>query len=266
MYDSPFDFLKAARNIDEVEYNSGKIEIDVNRVKDEFFNLINDKFSSYERNYCSLMYQTYKKEYKRKGRRFDKESFFLYWLADRVKASEINVTEKIVFKDESSGSAYQYFIEPGQKVKNLEKLISEFIKKEIPDSNINSNPKRIKSKLWRLRKSGILSEIKKSIFIKKRKLEKSQPDYFEKLQERKKDWKKMKFIYKVADFIRERPQGVSQRELLRRFSNKRESDLTKIMEILKYDCGIEVREEGRSTVYYCPRPGFFFVYYKAHKD
>lgn len=267
IYDSPFEFLKAARSVGEkIELWDITFDIDLQKIKREFFNLMNDVTDPPKDNYCSRLYHVYKRGLKKRGRQFDKESFFLYELAQLIRNSKVIWAEKIIFKSEYDKGASQHSAKkPGQKIRNIEKFVSDFIKKELPNSNINANPKRIKSKLWRIKKSAVLHKAKKIVLSEKKKQERSQPDYFQKKQRRKKEWKKMRFIYKVADYILQSgSRGVSQRELLRRFSNKRKQDIREILDILKFDCGIELKEEGSSTVYYCPRPGLFFVYYRAH--
>jgi len=264
-----FDFLKRARHVSpehEVILYEGPGSIDKNQVAREFESLKNDITTPPEQSYCSVCYQIYKKIHKGRGRKFDRESFFLYWLANKMKFTKLEIIEKIVYKSDTCKGVTEYSIKPKQKIRNLEESISVFLNKELPNIGIDINPKRIKSKLWRFRKSGIMYKVKKAFIAERKKVLKSQPDYYQQSQKMKEEWKKLKFIYRVANFISQKPEGVSRREILRRFSNKRKDDIDEIMDVLRYDFGIEYREMNRGKdIFLWDGSGFGFVYFEAHK-
>jgi hypothetical protein len=106
--------------------------------------------------------------------------------------------------------------------------------------------------------------VEKALIAERKKSLERRPDQ---LKELKEEWERLRFVYKVADFIRRRPGGASRREVLRRFSNKRAADIEEISAILEYDFGIEFRETGRGKgLYSWNGQGFGFLYIEAHKD
>ena len=262
---SYFEFLKMARSVGgEVLVYEGLLKLDTGQIKRELENLDRDKTVPPEDSRCSIRYQTYRRIHRGKGRRFDKETFFLDWLIRKIRFSKLNVVEKIVYKSDTGKGIRQYSIKPRQKVRGLEESVSDFIEKELPDNGINIRPGRIRLKLWRFRKSGIEYKVEKALLAEREKTLGSQPG---RLKESKEEWKKLRFIYKVADFVRRRPSATSRREVLRHFSNKRAADIEEISDVLEYDFGVEFKESGRGEgLYFWNGHGLGFPYFEAHKD
>ena len=265
---SYFEFLKRARSVSPevvIDEGIGSFNPNVDQIKEELENLNQNRTAPPEYSRCSIHYQIYKEiRGGNKGRRFDKETFFLDWLASQIRLSKLNVVKKIVYKTASGKGVYQYSIEPRQMVRGLWRSISDFIRRELPGSGINARPGRIRLKLWRFRKSGIWYRVERALIGEREKILGSQPG---RLKESKKEWKRLRFIYRVGDLIRKRPDGASKREILRQFSNKRASDLDEISDILEYDFGIKFEEAGRGKGrYFWNGQGFGFPYFEAHKD
>jgi len=234
-------------------------EIDVDKVKNIYSDLING-ITHFPGCICpSCLFQRYKEKYKNKGRKFDKESFFLNWLAGEIRLSSVEVESDFIYKDESErepgesssiqifrSSLIEYF-----RVPRIYKKTSEFIKKYLSNNNINPNLQRIKLKVWRLKKSGIIGDLEFEIF---KEWSKIQP------LEKKEKWKKtredFKFAQNVANYIYSLPEKkIERRVLLRkgRFQGKKLEDLERIHDHLKLNYRINFQKEGyrnKTTVYY----------------
>jgi len=235
---------------DDVELDPEKVKVDLQRLKKEYYDLINN-ITHPAPCYCrSCIYQLYIKKHKRKGMIFDNESFFLDAAAFEIRRSKMLWTP--LYKDMGSGKGFSdliYKIEFKEylRVPNSIKDLCNFLKEEFP--GINSNPSRIKSKLWRLRKSGIVNKLESEILSE---WQKTQPDIPpEKRKEWKQNWDDLKFAQKTANFINLCPgKKITQRALLRHFSNKRKEDLERIQGYLKTNWQIEIKPIKRSIVYY----------------
>lgn len=196
----------------------------------------------------SCQYQWYRKKNRNRGRKFDKESFFLEWLESQIRQSKIGTKQDWEYVedyyerkpgDPSIVEIFLFRVMDYFYVRGLYSSISEFIRNNIPESGINSKVQRIKLKIWRLRKSGILNEIWSEIDSE---WHKEKPNAFKK-EEQKILWASLKLAQKVADYINSRPQKKSsQRQLLRRFSNKKVEDFEDIREILRLH-GIKIEKK-----------------------
>lgn len=97
----------------------------------------------------------------KKGRKFDWETFFLEWLSHAV----------IYFARVEGGPTENYsgirVPLPFPEVPAIYRETSRFIEKYLGDlGNLETNPKRIKMKVWRLRKSGILKGIERRLLAR----------------------------------------------------------------------------------------------------
>ncbi len=237
------------------EYN----EINVDTVKKTYSDLINVITHSPGCIDPSCLFQRYKEKYKNKGRKFDEESFFLRWLTGEIRFSSVKGKWNLIYKNESErepnespttqifrSSLIEYF-----RVPRIYKKTSEFIKKYLSNNNINSNPQRIKLKVWRLKKSGIIGDLEFEILKEWSKIQPS---------EKKETWKKtredFKFAQNVANYIYSLPEKqIKRRSLLRkgRFQGKTVEDLKRIHDHLNFNFRIDNKKEGyrnKTTVYY----------------
>jgi len=84
--------------------------------------------------------------------------------------------------------------------------------------------------------------------------EKKHPESPEKRKEWEKNWGDLRLAQRVANFIHSLPEKrISQRDLLRHFSNKRINNLKEIHDYLKFNFRINLKKEGyrnKTTVYY----------------
>lgn len=245
-----------------------KPELEVQRTKKVYSDLVSG--ITHPAPCCceSCLYNLYLGEHKGRGRKFDKESFFLDYLADEIKHANVERTyilvskeefspsiRDLIFKDERSRLEILGYADFGNyfKVRNLYKEISDFIKRELPDSDIDPNPQRIKLKLWRFRKSGIKNILSKLEQKRTLNWQTAQPEYIQKVKARKRNIKQMQLAKKIANFIYAQPKKqVTQRILQRKFKRKIE-DLEAIKDLLSWNFGVQIKgKEGyrdKTTLY-----------------
>lgn len=247
--------------IKDIELDPEKGKVNLQGLKKEYYDLINGITHQASCHCRSCVYYLYREKFKGKGRKFNKESFFLDKIAFEIKNS--NMWRTPIYRNLRSGKSFDDLT---YKIKFKEFLISrdsikdlcDFIKKEFP--SINSNPSRIKSKLWRLRKSKIVNELESEIWQKWRK---TQPEpSLKKRKKRKRNWKDLKISRDIAEYIQKQPgQEITRRDLQRHFNIKIE-DLERIgpkdvsqkeYPGLLENYGIKIRREGyrnKTMIYY----------------
>ncbi len=180
------------------------------------------------------------------GHTFEKEVFFLSWLAYEIRWSMVNVTSAYVV-----GKRERYeekdFVKLGDlsRVKGWIPELSRFLKahrKEFP--GIDADQKRLKMRLWRFRKSRL-----ESVLALQRDLQDPKQAALGK------NWGPLCFAQHVADFINSRPgRRASFREVLRHFSNKRKEDIEIVSGILQWNYQLHLRKEGRSCFFIYVQP------------
>jgi hypothetical protein len=235
---------KCPYQIDFIEVYSGKKPVDIEKAKRLWLDI---KDNVVPDNPCLLptyTYPLYREMYKNsKGRKFDKEDFFLEWLEEELVLSEITQKEGYEGKEMREvikGDIIEYVKAPHSY--GFKKRLSEIIRKHFSD--IDSNSRRITLKLWRFKKSGILEKMEKEVSLR---LQKLQPDD----SQLKENWKNLEFAQRIADFIYSQPRKkVARRDLLRHFSNKRKDDLEDLHDWLKVNYGIIFKKEKKSMGYY----------------
>jgi len=227
----------------EVEIGFGREPLDVPKIKKVYADLINGVTHRAPCMCPSCSYQFYRKNYKGRGDKFGKEIFFLDWLECEMRLSMIDTTEKIVYKNVFKKGSYIKTIDGVAyfKIRGVSRALSEFVKKEFPE--INPKPQIIKLNLWRFKKSGIPQEIEKRINLESIK---SKPGW-------KREWRQSiapwSLAQRIADFIYSQPnRRATQRQLLRRFSNKRSDDLEALHGWLELNYGINY-QKGKSIYY-----------------
>jgi hypothetical protein len=180
------------------------------------------------------------------GHTFEKDVFFLSWLAYEIQWSMVNVTTALVG---DYGERYEErdFVRLGDfsRVKGWIPALSHFLKayrKEFP--GIDADQKRLKMRLWRFRKSRLESTLG---------LQRELQD--PKQATRGKNWGPLCFGQRVANFINSRPgRRASLREVLRRFSNKRKADIETLSWILQGNYQLHYKKEGRSKFFIYVQP------------
>ncbi len=244
---------------DETEIYKEEVPPDIDKIKEVFLDLKKDICHSPPLVLPCCLYHQYKKKPGKRGKTFDEESFFLEWLADEIRLSKIKAELGTTYKDEfdrepgepATTIIYRFDIREYFKVPKIYKEVSDFIKDSLPNRNINPDPKRIKMKIYRLRKSGIVSELEHEIRLEQ---QKNHPIRPEKKIEQKKVWQDFKFAKKVADFIHSQPKRqISRWTMLRHFSNKRKENFERIHDHLKINYRIHFRKEGyrnKTIIYY----------------
>lgn len=190
--------------IEIVEFE-GRAPVDHKRIKKFYQAIRDDKIHSTTCRCPSCLYQLYKK----KGGRFDKESFFLDWLEAEIRLSRIETIEKTIFDSAyRRGEKARSFIDGRDYFKARRgsvRALAEYVKYNLPE--INSDYRRIKLKLWRFRKSGILQELEKEISAHE-------------LELNQKSWKEgfqgFRVAQRIADFVYSQKQHRADQRKIRR--------------------------------------------------
>ncbi len=171
----------------------------------------------------------------------------------KIKA-ELGTTYKDEFDRESGESAttiiYRFDIREYFKVPKIYKEMVDFIEKYLPNSNIDLDSERIKMKIYRLRKSGIVNELERKIRLEQEKINPTSP---EKKIKQKKVWQDFRLAQRVADFIHSQPRKRIKRGLLLKSFNIKVKDLERIRDHLIINYRINFEKEGyrnKTTVYY----------------
>jgi len=232
---------------DEIEVYKEEIPPDIDKIKKVLLDLKRDICHSPPLVLPCCLHHRYKRKPGKRGRTFDEESFFLEWLAYEIRFSKVKFEYDIKDKfDREPGEPrtteiYRFDIRDYFKVPKIYKEMVDFIKKYLPNSGINLDPERIKMKIYRLRKSGIVNELERKIRLEQQKIHPISP---EKKIKQKKVWKDFKFAQRVADFIHAQSEKcVSQRTLRRRF-NKKVEDVEAIWDVLERNYGIEIQDKA----------------------
>lgn len=243
---------------DEIEVYKEEISLDIDKIREVFLDLKKDMCHSPPLLLPCCLYRQYKRNPGKRGKTFDEESFFLYWLAYEIRLSKIKAELDTTYKDEfdrepgepATTIIYRFDIREYFIVPKIYKEMVDFIEKYLPNSNIDLDPERIKMKIYRLRKSGIVNKLKHKIRLEQ---EKINPTSREKKIKRKKVWQDFKLAQRVADFIRSQPRKRIKRGLLLKGFNIKVEDLKRIHDHLIINYRINFKKEGyrnKTTVYY----------------
>jgi hypothetical protein len=171
-----------------------------------------------------------------RGGRFDPEAFFLYWLELEVDlAARVQIEELVSGPGHRGLGTERVFIEWPELLRPLRliPLIAEFLRQSFPD--INPNPRRLKVKLWRFKKSGVAAALEEEIRDRERRAARPDPGA----------WQNLRLAQKIADLVYDQPErSISQRDLQRsaKVSVDRLEDLRGWL-LLNY--GIEARAGRR---------------------
>jgi len=220
----------------------------------DFKDLVNDKVHPISCNCWVCLWRKYKEITKnQRGKKFDVVTFLLFELIRDVKLAYLidkGIAKKEI-RDGKEGWGYPYgklnnapYL---RKVKEILKALPGF--SELTSSRLktyadftleHSLYKKGRQKITFLK---LLDEIDYQIYLDQQK------------PKAKKRGRKSKHSFRlkkdVADFIYNQPKKkANQREILRRFTTMRESDLKEIKEWLRINYEIYSRQEGRSIAYY----------------
>jgi hypothetical protein len=248
--------------MDQKTVTEEKPPLEIERIKKVYNDLFNEITHPVPCCCESCIYHLYLERTKGKHNRFDKVSFFLDFLAAEIKRSEIPHEVFSLFDKEDIKSPhlkklfsrydarfpdiYFYSLDPPPKIRNIERKVSKFIKKYLPDCGLNTNPQTIKSKLWRFRKiAGYISRLQQERY---QKWKKSQPEDFERAEAIKKYNEDMRFLFKVVTTIYKEKE-ITQRDLQRQVRCKIE-DLRNIWDLLEIK-GVEI-QPGKTIIYRWP--------------
>jgi len=220
----------------EVVEIEGRVPVNVKRVEKFYRALIDDKLHSPTCRCPSCLYQLHKK----KGGRYKKESFFLDWLETEIRFSLVHTVEKTIYDSAyHRGDKARSFINGRdffRARRESMRALSDFIKFHIPE--IDSNHRRIKLKLWRFRKSGVLQELEKEISA--REFETSPLNW-------KESSRGFRLAQRIADFIyRQKGRRAEQREI-RRFIQIPIEEIEALRPWLLSNYGIECRPGSRKN-------------------
>ena len=217
----------------EVETWEGKEDINVQRIRKVYVNLINDITHPEPCDCPSCLFQ----EHKKQGGKYNKEIFFLNWLEFELRFSLVNQKEKIVFETVFDPGSYKRFIEDLELIKFSRgygriKALSKFLEINFPE--IDYNQKRLKLRLWRFKKSGV--KLKAAKEINKRYFKTHPFD----LQKSKEGWRELRLAQKIADFIYSQPgHKTTQRQICRRYFQKKSvENLEEMRSLLNSNYGI----------------------------
>lgn len=231
---------------------------DIDKIKEVFLALKKDVCHSPPLVLPCCLYRQYKRKPGKRGKTFDEESFFLEWLVYDIRLSKIKAEFDAIYKDEFDREPgepplteiYRFDIREYFKVPKIYKEVVDFIKKHLPNSGINLDPERIKMKIYRLRKSGIVNELEHKIRLEQQKINPISP---EKKIKQKKVWKDFKLAREVADLIHSQPGKRIKRKLLLKSFNIKVEDLKRIHDHLIINYRIDFEKEGyrnKTTIYY----------------
>jgi hypothetical protein len=199
----------------------------------------------------ACLFALYQAKARGPGKTFEKEVFFLSWLAYEIKWSMVKVTSAYVgnYEERYKEKSFVSLVDLS-RVKGWIPELSYFLKehkKEFP--GIDANPKRLKMRLWRFRKSRL-----ESVLTLRRELQDP------KQAARGKNWGTLCFAQHVADFINSRPgRRASFREVLRHFSNKRKEDIESISGFLQWNYQLHLRKGRRSCFFVYVQPSLEWV-------
>jgi hypothetical protein len=149
--------------------------------------------------------------HKASGGRFDAESFWLDWLEFEVRLSSVDTVERRYWQDHPLPERVARHVDDWReiyRVRGVVEAMGRFIALEFP--NMDHGEARIRMKLWRLRKSGVLHELEQEAIgeIQKATVKPGAPTSLPTLR----------LAQRVADYVYSRPdRTASQRDLQRRF-------------------------------------------------
>jgi len=203
----------------------GKLPVDLPRAKGIWRDLLNGCTHGDCR--CpSCEYQLHRQ----KGGKFDKETFFLYWLELEVKLSLIPQTERLLDEGWRASVTRKDFSRTWGTIQEL----ADYIAAHFPD--IDPGVPRIKLKLWRFKKSGVPETLEQEFIARRRE---ARPVAEE--------WKTLPLAQRVADFVYAQPsRTVSQRNLQRHFQNPVDV-IEGLRPWLLLNYGIEVQRGSRKN-------------------
>lgn len=248
------------QKIDDVEIESGRLTIDdlnpPGQIRRKFEELKNGLTHPAPCCCPSCFYQLYVSRTGQRGRTFDKETFFLEYLYHWARLSNINVWHGYRFAQNGPSRGeeiYRYDFPDYFRTRGALAVLVKYLKKYFP--KIDPDPRRIKLKIWRLRKSGIIRELE---FARLKNASPPSSNYDE-------VWKDLseafRFAQRVAEFINAQPdQRATQREILWRL-NKRIEDLERIHKVeddevifsLLANFGIVSKRKGKSRLFISTR-------------
>ncbi len=246
------------KHYEEIEVFKEEVPIDIDKIKKVLLDLKRDICHSPPLVLPCCLHHQYKRKPGKRGKTFDEESFFLEWLVYEIRLSKIKAEWDAIYKDEFDREPgepplteiYRFDIREYFKVRKIYKEMVDFIEKYLPNSSIDLNPERIKMKIYRLRKSGIVNELEHKVRLEQQKIHPISP---EKKIKQKKVWQDFKLAREVADFIRSQPGKRIKRRLLLRGFNIKVEDLERVHDHLKINYRINFKKEGyrnKTTVYY----------------
>jgi len=191
---------------------------DVHRIRTTYSDLMDGITHAAPCTCPSCFFALYNQIRRKPGPRFDRESFFLSWLATEIRFSMTPHVEAYVAEDDNPRYVEKKFFDIRQYLKTRRRYISvmsDFLKQNFKQIK-NTDPRRLKMKLRRLQKSKIEMQLTRI-----RISQGSRPSKESNLL-----WKRLKFAQRVADFIKsQRGREASYNKILRHFSNKRRSDI-----------------------------------------
>lgn len=214
--------------------------------------LMNDKTHPLPCACAACLYSKHKERLIHKNRKkYEKLTFFVYWLMVEIKISNLESIGKFELRDFFNAP---YLRETEKVLKQLPESkehewyylgLKEYIKKCF-------KPYLIRKRYYRPEFLKLLNELESEIRLE---WQKTQPDH---PQEKKKEWKRnwgdLRFAQRVADFIRSQSKKeVPQHLLLRHFNKNREPDLERIRDILRLNYKIDFHPKiykGKKTGYY----------------
>lgn len=266
--------------LDVIEGTPGREQINHAWVKKTYADLIEGRIHPPPCTCPSCCYSVYTKGSKDRRNKFDKLAFFLSWLKREV---QLSLALSTAIFDVSPGSpkavrlrtewyrienknglrrivlsgvaASRFKIQMGVQEKlfqshrkgevlrggrfewrSLYQEMADYLKKHF---NIIMTSNCIKQKLWRFKKSRVHFRAEQARLLE-------DPEPKKKGATPAPGWGKLPFAQRVGRFIQKQPgKQITQRDLLRHFSDKREGDLAEIQGWY----GICIERRGRSTIY-----------------
>ncbi len=171
-----------------------------------------------------------------RGGRYDRESFFLYWLEEEVVLAGKEQIEQLIFgrggrqRDRERVSVeWREWLLPSRPIPEMARILRQCF----PD--IDPNPRRIKVKLWRFKRSGIAGALEEEIRDRERRATPPAPEA----------WQNLRLAQRIADLVYSRPKKtISQRDL-QRLARVPVDRLEELRAWLNFNYGIEARQGRR---------------------
>jgi hypothetical protein len=208
------------------------VPVNLEWAKETWRDLLNDR--THEDCRCpSCQYHLHRQ----KGGKFDKETFFLYWLELEVELSLIPQTDRLIFstlsRPQDGGWRTSVTWRDFSRVRGTIQGLADYVAKYFPA--IDAGASRIKLKLWRFKKSGVIKALDDE-FIDRR---------VKALGPADKGGGTVQLAQRIADCVYSRPDRTASQRDLQRQLHEPADNLEDLRQWLLLNYGITCRRGKR---------------------